>query len=210
MDVEQRIGEIGRELHAALPKASRNPMKAMDAKAMELASRDDELRAALFRLVDVTPATRSLDDLARHLGAYLGEVGDRPPPIEAAMKASGSRAGRQALGVAAAGGVRHMAHRFIVGESPKAALKTLRELWDSGAATSVDLLGEATVTSEEADRYAARCLEALETLAAALPRWPARPGLEADSLGPLPRVNLSVKVSALTPLMRPEAPGEGS
>ncbi len=209
MDVEQRIGEIGRELHAALPKASRNPMKAMDAKAMELASRDDELRAALFRLVDVTPATRSLDDLARHLGAYLGEVGDRPPPIEAAMKASGSRAGRQALGVAAAGGVRHMAHRFIVGESPKAALKVLRELWDGGAATSVDLLGEATVTSEEADRYAARCLEALETLAAALPRWPDRPGLEADSFGPLPRVNLSVKVSALTPLMRPEAPEKG-
>ncbi len=104
MDVEQRIGEIGRELHSALPRASRNPVKAMDAKAMELASRDAELRAALFRLVDVTPATRSLDDLARHLSAYLDEVDDRPPPIEAAMRASGSRAGRQALGVAAAGG----------------------------------------------------------------------------------------------------------
>jgi proline dehydrogenase len=209
MEIEERIGEIGRELHAALPKPSRSPVKAMDAKAMELASRDAELRAALFRLVDVTPATRSLDDLARHLGAYLGEVGDRPPPIQVAMKASGSRAGRQALGVAAAGGVRHMAHRFIVGESPKAALKALRELWDGGAATSVDLLGEATVTSEEADRYAARCLEALETLAAALPAWPARPSLEEDSFGPLPRVNLSVKVSALTPLMRPEAPEKG-
>ena len=105
---------------------------------------------------------RSLDDLARHLGAYLEEVGERPPPIEAAMKASGSRAGRQALGVAAAGGVRHMAHRFIVGESPRAALKMLRDLWEDGAATSVDLLGEATVTREEADRYAARCLEALD------------------------------------------------
>ena len=29
-------------------------------------------------------------------------------------------------------------------------------------ATSVDLLGEATVTSAEADRYAARCREALD------------------------------------------------
>ena len=203
------IREIGRELHAALPRVSRNPVKAVDAKAMEMASRDAELRAALFRLVDVTPATRSLDDLARHLGAYLGEVGDRPPSIEAAMRAAESRAGRQALGVAAAAAVRHMAHRFIVGESPKAALKTLRELWEGRAATSVDLLGEATVTSEEADRYAARCLEALETLAAAAPKWPARPALEADALGPLPRVNLSVKVSALTPLLRPESPERG-
>ena len=209
MELESQIATVGRELHAALPRPSKNPVKAMDAKAMEMASRDAELRAALFRLVDVTPATRSLDDLARHLGAYLEEVGDRPPPIEAAMKASGSRAGRQALGVAAAGGVRHMAHRFIVGESPRDALKALRDLWEGGAAASVDLLGETTVTREEADRYAARCLDALEVMAAAVPEWPARPALEVDSLGPLPRVNLSVKVSALTPLMRPEAPEKG-
>ncbi|MEA2408787.1 MAG: proline dehydrogenase [Thermoleophilaceae bacterium] len=176
---------------------------------MELASQDAELRAALFRFVDVTPACRSLDDLARHLTGYLEGVDERPPPIEAAMRMSGSRAGRAALGAAAAAGVRHMAHRFIVGESPRAALKTIRHLWDHGAAVSLDLLGEATVTEAEADRYAARCLDALETLAGAAPGWPERPVLEADSIGAVPRVNLSVKVSALTPLLRPEAPEVG-
>jgi RHH-type proline utilization regulon transcriptional repressor/proline dehydrogenase/delta 1-pyrroline-5-carboxylate dehydrogenase len=176
---------------------------------MELASQDAELRAALFRFVDVTPACRSLDDLARHLTGYLEEVDDRPPPIEAAMKMSGTKPGRAALGAAAAAGVRHMAHRFIVGESPKAALKTIRHLWDNGAAVSLDLLGEATVTQAEADRYADRCMDALETLASAAPSWPERPVLEADSIGRLPRVNLSVKVSALTPLLRPEAPEVG-
>jgi proline dehydrogenase len=176
---------------------------------MEMASQDAELRAALFRFVDVTPACRSLDDLARHLTGYLEEVDDRPPPIQAAMLMSGTKPGRAALGAAAAAGVRHMAHRFIVGESPKAAVKPIRHLWEHGAAVSLDLLGEATVTEAEADRYAARCLDALETLAAAAPSWPERPVLEADSLGPLPRVNLSVKVSALTPLLRPEAPEVG-
>jgi proline dehydrogenase len=181
----------------------------IDQRAMELASQDAELRAALFRFVDVTPACRSLDDLARHLTGYLEEVDDRPPPIEAAMRMSGTKPGRAALGAAAAAGVRHMAHRFIVGESPRAALKTIRHLWDNGAAVSLDLLGEATVTQAEADRYAERCMDALETLAEAAPAWPERPVLEADSLGPLPRVNLSVKVSALTPLLRPEAPEVG-
>ena len=122
---------------------------------------------------------------------------------------SGTKAGRAALGAAAAAGVRHMAHRFIVGETPSAALKTIRHLWENGAAVSLDLLGEATVTEAEADRYAARCLDALETLAEAAGSWPERPVLEADSLGRLPRVNLSVKVSALTPLLRPEAPEVG-
>jgi RHH-type proline utilization regulon transcriptional repressor/proline dehydrogenase/delta 1-pyrroline-5-carboxylate dehydrogenase len=157
----------------------------------------------------VTPACRSLDDLARHLTGYLAEVDDRPPPIEAAMRMSGTKPGRAALGAAAAAGVRHMAHRFIVGETPRASLRSLRHLWEHGAAVSLDLLGEATVTQPEADRYAARCLDALETLAEATPAWPARPQLESDSLGPLPRVNVAVKVSALTPLLRPEAPEVG-
>jgi proline dehydrogenase len=207
--VEAELLEVGRSIHASLPGRSRHPLRALDQKAMDMASRDQELRAALFRFVDVTPACRNLDDLARHLTAYLDEVEERPPPIEAAMRMSGTKPGRTALGAAAAAGVRHMAHRFIVGETPRAALRSIRHLWEHGAAVSLDLLGEATVTQAEADRYAARCLDALETLAEAAPRWPGRPALEADSLGPLPRVNLSVKVSALSPLLRPEAPAVG-
>jgi RHH-type proline utilization regulon transcriptional repressor/proline dehydrogenase/delta 1-pyrroline-5-carboxylate dehydrogenase len=207
--VEAELEQVGRELFAAFPQRSRNPVKALDARAMELASQDAELRAALFRFVDVTPACRSLDDLARHLSGYLGELGERPPPLEVAVKMAGTKPGRTALGAAAAGGVRHMAHRFIVGESPRKALGVLRELWEGGAASSVDLLGEATVTESEADRYAERCAEALDTIAETAPRWPERPSLESDSLGPLPRANLSVKVSALTPLLRPDAPHLG-
>ena len=200
---------VGRSIYAAFPGPSRRPLRALDQKAMEFAAQDAELKAALFRFVDVTPACRSLDDLAGHLSSYLDEVDDRPPPIEAAMKMSSTKAGRTALGAAAAAGVKHMAHRFIVGESPRTALRPIRELWDGGAAVSLDLLGEATVTQAEADRYADRCREALDTLAEAAPGWPERPVLECRSLGPLPRVNLSVKVSALSPLLRPEAPEVG-
>ncbi|MDQ3435112.1 MAG: proline dehydrogenase family protein [Actinomycetota bacterium] len=206
---EELLTAVGRDLHAALPKPSRHPIKALDAKGMELASRDAELRAALFRLVDVTPACRSLDDLARHLAEYVEEVDERPQALEAAMRVAHTAPGRRALGAAAATGVRHMAHRFIVGESPQAALGVLGDLWKEGSACSVDLLGEATFTREEADRYAARCDEALEVLSVAAGSWPERHLLEADSAGPLPRVNLSVKVSALTPLMRPDAPHVG-
>jgi RHH-type proline utilization regulon transcriptional repressor/proline dehydrogenase/delta 1-pyrroline-5-carboxylate dehydrogenase len=82
-------------------------------------------------------------------------------------------------------------------------------LWDHGVASSVDLLGEATVTAAEADRYASRCTAALEQIARATARWPEREVLERDSTGTLPRTNVSVKVSALTPLLRPDAPERG-
>jgi RHH-type proline utilization regulon transcriptional repressor/proline dehydrogenase/delta 1-pyrroline-5-carboxylate dehydrogenase len=208
--LEAEIRRIGAELAAEFPSSMRHPVKALDARAMELASADRELRAALFRFVDVVPACRSLDDLARHLTGFLDEVPDRPTPIAAALKIAHTKPGRAALGAAAAGGVRHMAHRFIVGETPAAALGVLADLWDRGAASSVDLLGEATVTEAQADVYAARCLAALEQLAAAAATWPERATLERDGIGPIPRANLSVKVSALTPLLRPDAPELGA
>jgi proline dehydrogenase len=207
--LERSTHEIGTDLASAFPSSARHPLRALDARALDLASGDRQLRAALFRFVDVTPACRSLDDLARHLREYLREVPDAPPPLAAAMRMADVKAGRAALGAAAAAGVRHMAHRFIVGETPAAALGVLRDLWSRGVASSVDLLGEATVTQPEADRYASRCEEALTELARAQRGWPVREVLEGDSLGPIPRTNVSVKISALTPLLRPEAPERG-
>ena len=206
---DPEIFELGRRIHAALPSAARHPIRALDAKAMDLATSDQELRAALFRFVDVVPACRSVEDVVAHLTSFLDDVPQRPPPLDVAMRMGSTRAGRAALGAAAAAGVRHMAHRFIVGESAQQADATLTALWRDGVATSVDLLGEATVTPAEADRYAARCGAALEELTRIYRRLPARPILERDAAGALPRANLSVKVSALTPLLRPDAPERG-
>ena len=207
--LDAEILAIGRDLAKAFPARSRNPLKAIDDKAMDFASNDAELKAALFRFVDVVPACRSLDDLARHLTGFLDEVDEKPPSIGMAMRMGNSKAGRAALGAASAAGVRRMAHRFIVGEDPKDALPVLKQLWKHDVAATVDLLGEATVTEDEADRYARRCATALDQLAAAYAPFPAKPELESDTAGPLPRANLSVKVSALTPLLRPDAPERG-
>src|SRR3954463_5920962 len=206
---EQDVIEVGRALAAKFPPRTRHPVRALDAKAMELSAQDAELRAALFRFVDVTPACNSLDELARHLAGYLEDVHPKPPPMRAAMRMAESRAGRTALGAAAAAGVRHMAHRFIVGTTPQAAAGDLRAMWKDGIAASLDLLGEATVTQDEADRYAERCADALRVLAKSVEGLPERELLERDSADGLARANLSVKVSALPPMMRPEAPELG-
>jgi RHH-type proline utilization regulon transcriptional repressor/proline dehydrogenase/delta 1-pyrroline-5-carboxylate dehydrogenase len=207
--LEQSIREIGADLASAFPSSARHPLRALDQRAMDLASADQELKAALFRFVDVTPACRSLDELVRHLQEFLREVPDAPPPLAAAMRVADVKAARRAIGAAAAAGVKHMAHRFIVGETPAAALGVFQDLWNRGVASSVDLLGEATVTTPEADRYAARCDDALSVLARAQPGWPPREVLEQDSSGTIPRTNVSVKISALTPLLRPDAPDLG-
>ena len=121
-----------------------------------------------------------------------------------------TRAGAAALGAAAAAGVSHMAHRFIVGETPRAGAPDARAAcgaaaWPLGGPArrghgdprrGRPLRGALRGRDRRAGRR--RCAG-----------WPERPVLEGDAHGPLPRANLSVKVSALTPLMRPEAPRAG-
>jgi RHH-type proline utilization regulon transcriptional repressor/proline dehydrogenase/delta 1-pyrroline-5-carboxylate dehydrogenase len=188
-DLEARVRQLGRRIAARQATAGRSRSRALEDRGMELLSRDPALRAALFRLVDVAPACRGPRELAAHLASLLGEV-ERP------LMPLAQRLSRRPLSGTVAGlAVHRMAKRFIVGETPAQAIPALERLWREGAAASVDLLGEATVTAAEADHYAQRCDEALRTLAAAAPR--------ADA------VNLSVKVTALTPRVHADAPELG-
>ena len=99
----------------------------------------------------------------RHEGRAARRWARRPPPACATWRTASSSARR-----------------------PKAALKTIRHLWENGAAVSLDLLGEATVTQAEADRYAARCMDALETLAEAAPLVAGAPGARGGLARPAP------------------------
>ena len=206
---ERDVAAIGREIAVALPPATHHPVRLLDERLMTRIAEDPDLRGALFRFVDVAPACRSREELAAHLLEELERVEHRPAPVRAALGARAGAIRRRALGALAARSVEHMAHRFIIGRSARDALPLLAELWRSGAASSLDLLGEATLTRDEGDAYARRCDEALRTLAAGSAGWPLDARLEADSIGPLPRANLSVKLTGLTPVMPPDAPAVG-
>jgi proline dehydrogenase len=83
-------------------------------------------------------------------------------------------------------------------------------MWHRGQALALDLLGESTVSEGEAERYFARCAETLRVLARITQGWREQPLLDADQHGRLPRANLSIKLTALTPLLRPLAPERGA
>ncbi|HWH10137.1 MAG TPA: proline dehydrogenase family protein [Solirubrobacteraceae bacterium] len=200
-DLEAEIQEIGRALDAARPHGRPSLQRAQDG-ALEWASRRRGLQAALLRLVDVAPACTDDHDLADHLRALLGEVDHGPLLLR-----GGVRLPDAVLGRAAAGVVRHMAARFIVGGDPSAAAGELERMWRAGQASTLDLLGEATVTEAEGDQYAERCAEALRTVSAVARGWPGNPRLERDATGrEVPRADLSIKLSALTPVLRAQAP----
>jgi RHH-type proline utilization regulon transcriptional repressor/proline dehydrogenase/delta 1-pyrroline-5-carboxylate dehydrogenase len=174
-------------------------------RMMEWAMSRPGFKTQLFRFVDVFPAMADDADVARHIDEYFD--GDDVP---AALKAGIGVADHMPMGSrveasVARRNIERMARQFIVGSTGAEAVEGLHRLWTEGSAFTVDLLGEKTVVASEADRYAARVHELLSTLADATPSWPASPGgvLEHDDLGPLPRVNVSIKPTALAPHLAP-------
>jgi proline dehydrogenase len=210
--LEAEIHAAGRALDAARPRG-RPPLQRAEDGALEWTSHHRGVQAALLRMVDVAPACRDDHDLADHLRALLAGVDDGGPLMRSAIRLPDAVLGRIAGGV-----VRHMAARFIVGERPSAAAGELERMWRAGKACTLDLLGEATVTEAEGERYAERCADALRTLSDEAAGWPANARLDGDAPpdgnpaagGPrVPRADLSIKLSALTPLLRAHAPDRG-
>jgi RHH-type proline utilization regulon transcriptional repressor/proline dehydrogenase/delta 1-pyrroline-5-carboxylate dehydrogenase len=181
----------------------------IDARVNAMVADDVALRAALFRFVDVMPACKSDEEVVEHLLAYLATVPELPLLLKVGNRLGATALGRPVVATFAQVAVRHLARRFIAGERAEDAATALEALWLAGISSSVDLLGEATVTEDEADAYGARCARTLEVLAARARRFPPRPLLEADGQGAIARVNLSVKISALTARLRPEDPELG-
>ncbi|MDQ4148505.1 MAG: proline dehydrogenase family protein [Actinomycetota bacterium] len=203
-EVARRIAELG-----AGERARVFQMSWWSERMLEWAMAHPEFKARLFHFVDVFPAARNDDDVARHLTDYFSDV-EAPPPLKLGLEL----ADRMPLGDAIAAqvarrNISRMARQFIVGESADEAAGILTRLWRQGSAFTVDLLGEKVLTGAQADAYAGRVSHLLEVLAEPCARWPPDDHLDQDDIGALARLNVSVKPTALTPLFGPLSEREG-
>jgi RHH-type proline utilization regulon transcriptional repressor/proline dehydrogenase/delta 1-pyrroline-5-carboxylate dehydrogenase len=196
--IEPTIQQFGREM---LQAARQNKAGVLSGafwsdKLMDWSMKDEAFKVQFFRFVDAFPMLRTSDAVYEHLTDYLSQPGVTPPPgFALGMKAGGLAKGLFAKTIS--GQITSMAEKFIAGTDAASALPKLRKLWSRGLAFSVDLLGEACVSDEEAHAYQKKYLDLIENLPKAVESWPANPLLESDHLGPIPRTNVSIKISSL-------------
>jgi RHH-type proline utilization regulon transcriptional repressor/proline dehydrogenase/delta 1-pyrroline-5-carboxylate dehydrogenase len=206
--VERRIREIGGKLfelmEASAPPAMLSKRGAY-ARIMEWSMRDPAFKTQLFRFVDVLPSLKSSGEIVRHLQEYLGDKAVELNPAMKAGLAASSFAPALVAGPVKAN-VIAMARQFVAGETPEDLVKQLQRNSKRGIATTIDLLGETVVSEAEANVFLQRNLEVLDTVSAALARDPTPGFSDLGPDGPLPRLNLSVKISALTPDIHPADP----
>ncbi|MCA1658823.1 MAG: hypothetical protein LC627_05950, partial [Verrucomicrobiaceae bacterium] len=173
-------------------------------RMMAFSMRDEHFKVQMFRFVDVLASLRGSRDIVQHLQEYFADMRNGPVPFLHA----GIRTARMFPWLSAPilrWNVSGMARQFIAGRNPDDVMRTLRKRRQERIGFTVDLLGEAVVSEQEADEYAARCFELLDRLAQQTRGW-------TDPLGKntelFPVVNVSVKISALYSQINPADPAE--
>jgi RHH-type proline utilization regulon transcriptional repressor/proline dehydrogenase/delta 1-pyrroline-5-carboxylate dehydrogenase len=211
-EVERRTQALGRRLLERAQRRRTSWVDGAEDRVLVLLSENDRLRTRALRLVDVLPGLAPgrddalLLELARELlGPLVGagaraERGGRELPAAVALPLQAALSGALPAGVFAGlarGAVARIGRRFIVPAGEEGDV--LRDLRAAGRLATFDVLGEAVVGERQAAAYAARYRDLVDALAG-----DADAG--HDSPGGVRRLQVSLKLSALTPRFDPADP----
>ena len=209
--LNDRIVTRGREFFATISgdKPSLFNKGAWMGRVMDWSMKHEAFKIQLFRFVDVFPSLSTGKLLTDHIREYFGEEQDMPPVLATGAKVAGllGSFGGAVLNKAISSNIQEMARQFIVGEQTREAVKNVERLRRDGFAFVIDVLGEATLSEAEAERYLETYLELLASLGHDSSDWQPLPGRGSDAnldWGHAPKVNVAVKPTALYCLANPQ------
>ena len=208
--VEEETQRLGRFVwgHLGRRRPSIFERRWWDDRIMAAAMADESLKVQMFRFVDVLPRLKTHRDVTRHLQEYFHEVKEHLPFAVEMVRfgvehLSPESVLSRALAYNARANAARMARRFIAGSSVSEVLTAVTSLRKQGLAFTLDLLGEAVISEPEAEAYQRSYLDLIDGLAPVINAWPESSLADCDHQGPVPRVNVSIKLSALVSHFRP-------
>ena len=209
-DVESETRAIGDWLRQHSPRRQPSIFERRwwDDRILSWAMADESVKVQMFRFVDVLPMLKDHQSVSRHLQEYFEQVNDHlPGAVRMVVDHAGPNTvlGR-ALSMNARSNAMRMAQRFIAGSTTEEVLDSVTKLRKRGFSFSLDLLGEAVVSEPEANRYRNSYCELLDNLADDINGWSEDTQIDHDDRGPIPRLNVSVKLSALYSQFSPVDP----
>lgn len=168
-------------------------------RLMDWSMRNERLKVELFRFIDVLPMLSTGRQVADHLHEYMFGVRDcLPTGAHTALAVARSNGlGRAMLASASRIGARDFARRFIAGTNVEEVMRATSLQREAGCGFTLDILGEAVASDTEADRYHQAYLDLIQSISPKVNDWPEQARVDQGVFGSVPRMNLSVKLSAL-------------
>jgi RHH-type proline utilization regulon transcriptional repressor/proline dehydrogenase/delta 1-pyrroline-5-carboxylate dehydrogenase len=193
--VEQQVSAWGERLLACANRARQHGQGWID-QLMARTMVDENFRIQALRFVDVLPALDDDRALARHLQEYFGDL-ELPELAGWGLKHSNAPWASRIAAPTVRYTLRGLARKFMGGSQLHHALTSINRLRHQGMNFTLDLLGEATISEAEADRYQQDYLQMIDRLSTPLGNWHQDDLLDRSNGRPSPRMNVSLKVSSL-------------
>lgn len=207
MDLQPQIEAKGKDIFNSLSAGDNQSIFNKDwwyGKIMDWSMQNPAFKTQMFRFVDVLPTLQSSGEVAKHLKEYFAEGGEQLPSVFNFGLGLGSLAPGLMAG-AIKKNVTQMAKMFITGETPKEAIDVLKKSRKQKMTFTLDILGEACLSETEALDYQNRYMELIDWMNKETKSWDFDPQLDTDHAGNIPRVNVSVKLTAIYSQIHPES-----
>ncbi len=201
-------------------------------RGLQLCMQDEWFKVQAFRFIDVLPTMHSDIELARHLKEYFvlpehaghapnghARNGNQLRELEHATatrrlvellsrtmnfsRLDGPLARLFCFGARQSAAL--MAGSFIAGSNVVEAERAIRKLRNRRMAFTIDVLGEAAVSTAEGEAYQQIYMDLVRELPDHAAGWPTVPLIDEADGKAIPRVNVSVKMTSLYPGFDPIA-----
>ena len=155
LDLESRIKAQGRNFFDLIKDEAPSIFNKgwWTGQLMDWCMRNEGFKVQLFRFVDVLPYLTTGESLSRHIEEYFANQDQEIPSVlkwSAKTAGLGGRITGKILARTIRANIESMARQYIIGENAKQAIKILTKLRKNDFAFTVDILGEATVSEDEA------------------------------------------------------------
>lgn len=215
---ESRIRQIGEEIFQRAESATPSVFTPAfwQQWAMNWMTGDEDLKLRLFRFIEALPSLRSSESIARHLMEYVGprleqSNGVAHPPLPSLLQLALAYRRPDSLlaavvACAAQFGCSRSAERFICGATAPEAIASVRRLRRKGMTFTLDVLGETVIADSVARAHQELYVHLIHQLSDVASQWDAVPLIDQAPWGSLPRVNISIKLSAIVAKLDPIDP----
>ena len=204
--LEEKTVQIGLEIYDAIKGEvpSFFDSSHWKGKIMDWAMKDERFKVQLFRFVDTIPSIKEDKDLLPLVHEYFfGDEDFLPHALKRLVPKKGFTA--SVAGKVIKSNVEALAKQFIAAHTPEEAMEKIGSLRNEGRASTVDLLGEAVLSDQEAYLHTERYLEIIRTLAGEKGKWSSSELLDTNHMGSIPKADLSLKVSSFYSRLDPIA-----
>lgn len=196
MDFENQVEQKGLEIFRLMQSHTQSVFDKdwWYGRIMEWSMKNEDFKIKMFRFVDVLPSLKSSQEVVRHFKEYLSnEDGSLPSLFHFGMGVGQLAPFLMAKVIRK--NISQIARVFIAGESPQDAIPQIKKARLKNLTSSINLLGEVTLSEKEALDYQKKYIDLIHQLSSASQSWAY--SSQTDINPQFPKVNVSIRLSAI-------------